>query len=451
MRDYNSQKIVVVGAGDSGCSLARFFCQRGAEVALSDSRPEECLDGLKKLKAMPVLLDLGGHTESIFQRADLIVVSPGIPVDLPVLEKARGMGIPIAGEIEVASQELQAPLVGITGTNGKSTVTTVMGEIFKRWGKHTFVGGNLGKPLITAVGERWDWLVVELSSFQLESIHTFHPKYGVLLNITEDHLDRYPNMAAYIDAKVRLFENMTANDIAVLNADDPLVAKMQTQIKARPVMFSAAYSLSDGMSFNGDEILWRWQGDKLKFPVEELQISGLHNIENIMAALIPPLLEGCPPGLAWETAKLFQGLPHRMEEIGARNGCRWIDDSKGTNIGSVIKSLSGLKAPVTLIAGGKDKQGDLEPLRDTLAAKVGHLILIGEAAGRMAKAFEGITEIHKAPTMAAAVQLADKITAAGSTVLLSPGCSSFDMFKSYEDRGKAFKDAFKALDKSGGC
>ncbi|MBW2476144.1 MAG: UDP-N-acetylmuramoyl-L-alanine--D-glutamate ligase [Deltaproteobacteria bacterium] len=451
MGDYNSKKIVVVGAGNSGCSLARFFCQRGAKVVLSDSRSEEYLDGLKELKNIPISFDLGGHTESLFQGTDLIVVSPGVPVNLPVLEKARGLGIPIAGEIEIAWQELQAPLVGITGTNGKSTVTTLMGEIFKCWGKQTFVGGNLGKPLITAVDDHWDWLVVELSSFQLETIHSFHPKYGVMLNITEDHLDRYPNMDAYINAKARLFENMTSDDIAVLNADDPLVAKLRGQVKARPVMFSGAYALRDGMSFNGGEIHWHWRGETLSFPVEELQISGRHNIENVMAALIPPLLEGCPADLAWETVKLFQGLPHRMEVIGARNGCRWIDDSKGTNIGSVVKSLSGLKAPVTLIAGGKDKQGDLEPLREAVATKVNHLILIGEAAERMAKAFEDITEIHKAINMVAAVHLADKITAPGSTVLLSPGCSSFDMFKSYEDRGKAFTEAFKALDVARGC
>lgn len=435
----------MVGAGRSGVGLARYFKACGASVVLSDRRSLEQLPGVDQLVTSGIGLDLGGHTEEIFSGADLIALSPGVPLEVPAIAKAVAAGVPVLGEIEIAWRELPQPLVAITGTNGKSTVTTVMGEVFRAWGKQTFVGGNLGTPLIEAVSTTWDWLVVELSSFQLETIEDFRPRWAVLLNITEDHLDRYPDMASYQAAKARLFENLTTDDFMVLNVDDPLVMQAAAASPARCVAFSGSRPLPEGMSLDGGELVWRWNGRETRFPAAELRIGGQHNLENVMAALIPPLVEGCPADVAWSAATRFTGLPHRMQLVAEIGGVCWFDDSKGTNVGSVVKSLAGLKAPVTLIAGGKDKQGDLAPLNELIAERVRELILIGEAAPRMAEAFAGLTSIRRAGSMDEAVQLAAQVTPAGGTVLLSPGCSSFDMFKSYEERGRIFSAAVKAL------
>jgi len=279
----------------------------------------------------------------------------------------------------------------------------------------------------------------------LETIERFRPRWAVLLNITEDHLDRYPDMAGYQEAKARLFENLTTDDSMVLNVDDPRVMQAAAASPARCVPFSGSRVLAEGMSLSGDLLVWRWNDMETSFPAGELRIGGQHNLENVMAALIPPLVEGCPPEVAWAAATAFTGLPHRMELVAEISGVRWYDDSKGTNVGSVVKSLAGLKAPVTLIAGGKDKQGDLAPLKPFISERVRELILIGEAAPRMAAAFNGLTSIRRAGTMAEAVQLAAQVTPNGGTVLLSPGCSSFDMFKSFEERGRIFAGAVKAL------
>ncbi len=431
--------------------MARFFADRGARVTLSDSRPAAALPQCDDLRVVGVRLDFAGHTEDVFAAADLVAISPGVPLTVPVLRRCMQTGIPILGEIEIAWRELEGQVVGITGTNGKSTVTTLMGGMFQAWGKKTFVGGNLGTPLVDAVGQGCEWHVVELSSFQLETIESFHPRYAVLLNITEDHLDRYRDMDEYLAAKMRLFENLDAADIAILNADDPMVVAAAEGIMAQKVWFSSSRSLECGMCLVEDRILWRWQDRELIFPVDQLQLRGRHNQENVMAALIPPLLEGCPPEVAWNVAADFTGLPHRMELLGEFNGAAWYNDSKGTNIGSVVKSLAGLDAPVVLIAGGKDKHGDLSPLAGPIEEKVAHLVLIGEAAGRMAAEFTGLTNIHLARSMADAVAQAAALCEPGGAVLLSPGCSSFDMFRNYEERGRVFAEAFRELTPQGQC
>lgn len=438
-------QIAIIGAGATGRSLARFFLARGARVVLSDNRASERLEGLAPLQQAGVCLDLGGHTPGLLAAADLIVVSPGVPLDIPVLEHCRAQGVPLLGEVEIACRELVGTVIAITGTNGKSTVTTLIGEILKSWGKKVFVGGNLGTPLVDAVGRDYDWFAVELSSFQLETIVAFRPRYAVLLNISEDHLDRYPNMAGYIAAKARIFENLQAGDVAVLNHDDPLVMQAAESCPAAKVYFSSRTELAEGMSLLGDQITWHWQDRETRFPVAELQLRGRHNHENVMAALIPLLLEGCPAQVAWNAVRNFAGLRHRMEYLGALHGACWYNDSKGTNIGSVVKSLSGLARPVVLIAGGKDKQGDLLSLAEPIREKVSHLILIGAAAERMAVAFAGLSEIHRADSMHDAVGLAARLSSPGGSVLLSPGCSSFDMYRNYEERGDDFTSAFRAL------
>lgn len=448
-RDYRDKHITIIGAGSTGRSLARFFQTRGARVALSDNRAAEFLDNLDDLAQSGIKMDLGGHTPELFTTAELVVTSPGVPLDIPIVELCHQHGVPVLGEVEIAWHELTGTMIGITGTNGKSTVTTLVGEMLKAWGKKAFVGGNLGTPLIDAVGHDYPWQVVELSSFQLETIEDFKPRYAMLLNISEDHLDRYPDMESYIAAKARIFENQRADDVAILNADDPQVMQAATAVASSKVCFSSQAVLDSGMSLSDDKIIWRWQGSETIFAADELKIRGQHNRENVMAALIPLLLEGCPAEVAWSAARNFTGLAHRMEFVGELNGASWFDDSKGTNIGSVVKSLSGLEKPVVLIAGGKDKQGDLSSLVAPIREKVDHLILIGVAAERMAKAFDGLAKIYHAADMHEAVGLAAQLSSHGGAVLLSPGCSSFDMFKNFAERGRIFAREFHALSRAG--
>jgi UDP-N-acetylmuramoylalanine--D-glutamate ligase len=446
MAEYRDSQIVVVGAGRTGRALAEHFLAAGAQVILSDSRTADQLADLAALQGRGVRLDCGGHSRELFTAADLIAISPGVPLTLPAIVAARQQGVPVLGEIEIACRELTAPLVAITGTNGKSTTTTLLGEIFRAWGRRTFVGGNLGTPLIEALdGSRWDWLVVEVSSFQLEAIETFRPKYGLLLNLSEDHLDRYPDLAAYLAAKQRLFVNMTATDVAVLNGDDPVVRQLTENAPFPKVFFSSQGVPAEGMGLDGSEIVWRLDGVETRFPVAELRLKGLHNLENVMAALIPALLEGCPPRIAWNAVCAFGGLDHRMVLVRELDGVAWYNDSKGTNVGSVAKSLAGLEAPVTLIAGGRDKGGDYGPLVESVRSKVAHLILIGEAADRLEEALGALTDTLRAATLEEAVLLARRLTPPGGAVLLSPGCSSFDMFRNYAERGEVFVRAVQAL------
>lgn len=446
MAGYAGKHVVVVGAGCTGLGLARFFLDHGATVTLSDSRKREALTGVETLAERGLLFDCGSHDAELLAGADLIAISPGIPLTVPAVAAALQAGVPVLGEIEIAARELAAPILAITGTNGKSTTTCLLGEILHRWGLKAFVGGNLGTPLIEATGiVDWDWVVAEISSFQLEAIETFRPRYGMLLNLTEDHLDRYPDMAGYVTAKLRLFENMTAVDVAVLNADDPLVVKYTGNLPCQKVFFSSSRILEQGMGFDGEDIIWQHAGQTQRFPIAQMQLKGLHNVENVMAALIPPLMEGCPAEVAWQAVCGFSGLDHRMVLVRELGGVNWYDDSKGTNVGSVVKSLAGLDAPVTLIAGGKDKGGDYAPLAPSVRGKVAHLILIGEAADRMQEAFSGMTDILRVATLEEAVQRAHRITVSGGSVLLSPGCSSFDMFRSYAERGEIFCRAVMAL------
>lgn len=447
MENYSQKNILVVGAGLSGRALARYFAAAGARVVLTDQRQEQTLIDLQPLRDLGVTFDFGGHTEQYFLQADLIVVSPGVPLEIPVLKAASSAGIQILGEVEIAWRELDVPLIGVTGTNGKSTTTSLLGEIIRAWGKEAFVGGNLGTPMIEAVESKgWDYLVVELSSFQLEALERFRPKYALLLNISQDHLDRYADYAAYIEAKCEIFRNQSEDDWAILNADDPRVFALTERLRSNVVYFSSQQPLTEGMCCEGNELVWRWQGGENRFNVSDLLLQGRHNLENVMAAMIPALLENCPPETAWNAVCSFSGLPHRMQTVRVVNGVTWINDSKGTNVGSVVKSLAGLPAPVTLIAGGKDKGGDYFPLANALPGKVSHLVLLGEAAARMSQELSGVgATIHRVESLAEAVTLCARITPAGGTVLLSPACSSFDMFSSFEERGESFHALVKQL------
>lgn len=450
MTCYAGKQVAVVGAGLTGRALAEFFLARGARVVLSDSRPRETLAGLDDLRRRGVRLACGGHDAALLGAADLIAVSPGVPLETPALAAARACGVPLLGEIEIAWRELSAPLMAITGTNGKSTTTSLIGAMLAAWGRTAFVGGNLGTPLIEAARRcDWEWIVAEISSFQLEAIEDFRPRYGLLLNLSEDHLDRYDGMDSYVAAKMRLFANMSATDVAVLNADDARVMAVTRDLSCRKVLFSSRGVPDEGMGCADGHIVWRRGGDEQRFAVDELQLKGQHNVENVMAALIPVLLAGCPPATAWRAACAFGGLAHRMVPVRQLNGVTWYDDSKGTNVGSVVKSLAGLQAPVTLIAGGVDKGGDYAPLAEPVRGKVAHLILIGQAADRIEDALGALTHTVRVASLQEAVELAQRLTPHGGAVLLSPGCSSFDMFRSYAERGEVFTRAVQALAESG--
>lgn len=441
------KKVLVVGLAKTGVACARFLALKGSSVTVTDMRDEaELSSQFAELSGCEIRKVLGRHDETDFTASDLIVVSPGVPQDHPLLVKAQAAGVEIISEIELAFRYMDAPLAAITGTNGKTTTTTLLGAIFKHNGYHTFVGGNIGNPLIEAVGSHQivDQVVAEISSFQLEWISTFRPQVAALLNLSEDHLDRYPDYQAYIDAKLRIFENQTEEDFAVINRDDPLVWKHAQGIKARLFPFSRTEELEEGIFYRDGVITYRHDGHEECFPTAAIRLQGVHNQENIMAALACALLLGCRPDESFETVLCFESLHHRMEFVREVNGVAYYEDSKATNVGSVQKALESFEE-ITLIAGGKDKGGSYAPLAPLVQTRVRHLILIGEAAGRMQAELGLLTDTRHAATLEEAVKLAAQVTAHGGTVLMSPACSSFDMFRDYEERAQRYIAAVKEL------
>lgn len=445
--ELKNKRVLVVGLARTGVSVARFLAGQHAIVTVTDIRSSEQLsEQMAELAGCPIIWELGYHVEASFTGSDLIVVSPGVPMDMPQLVAASAAGCEIVSEIELASRFITAPLVAITGTNGKTTTTTLTGEIFRSCGFETYVGGNIGDPLIELVesGQPAERVVAEISSFQLEWISSFRPKIAALLNISEDHLDRYASYQEYIDAKLRIFENQTVEDFAVLNRDDELVWKQAPRLKARLFPFSRKFELSEGIFHCDGEIIYRHQGREEHFPATDFRLTGVHNLENIMASLACCLLLGCQPDSALETVRNFESLHHRMEFVRKFKGVSYYEDSKATNVGSVQKALESFDN-ITLIAGGKDKGGSYAPLVSLVQERVRHLILIGEAADRMQLELGSLTDTHRAATLEEAVWLASQITASGGTVLMSPACSSFDMFRDYEERAQRFITAVKAL------
>jgi UDP-N-acetylmuramoylalanine--D-glutamate ligase len=445
--ELKNKQILVVGMARTGVSVARFLAGRGVRVAATDMRDETVLAGVvAELEGLGIRWALGRHDEADFLGSDLIVVSPGVPMDHPLLAKAAANGVEIVSEIELASRLITAPLAAVTGTNGKTTTTTLIGEIFKGNGFSTYVGGNIGDPLIELVesGQPAERVVAEISSFQLEWISSFRPHVAALLNLSEDHLDRYASYQAYIDAKLRIFENQTGDDYAVVNRDDSLVWKFAQGVKSRLFPFSRKQELEEGIFHRDGVITFRHNGHEENFPTDAIRLPGVHNLENIMAALACTLLLGCKPEDSFAVARDFESLHHRMEFVRKFKGANYYEDSKATNVGSVEKALESFNN-ITLIAGGKDKGGSYAPLVALVQERVRHLILIGEAADRMQIELGSLTDTHRAATLEEAVWLASKITASGGTVLMSPACSSFDMFKDYEERAQRFIAAVKAL------
>lgn len=450
--ELKNKRVVVVGLARTGVAVARFLAEQGARVIVTDMKDEEALAPfLEKLRGLDIDFELERHNNQSFLMADLIVVSPGVPMDIKPLALARSHGRPIISEIELAFNFIDAPMAAITGTNGKTTTTTLVGEIFRACGYKTFVGGNIGNPIIELAvgGEPVERVVAEISSFQLEGIRNFHPMVSVLLNITEDHLDRYETFQEYIDAKARIFQNQTPQDFAILNMDDKLVAALSSSIRARIIPMSQERELPEGVFHRDGVIFFRLDGREERFPTADFRLKGVHNIENIMAALAATLLMGCDAAKALAAVAAFSGLHHRMELVREVDGVAWYNDSKGTNVGSVVKSLESFAGGVTLIAGGKDKGGAYAPLADLVKERVKRLILLGEAKERIRNELGGLTDARMVDSLEEAVQLAHELTAPGGVVLFSPACSSFDMFRSYAERGDRFAALVNAIQEGG--
>jgi UDP-N-acetylmuramoylalanine--D-glutamate ligase len=450
--DLQDKRVLVVGLGRSGAAAAQLCAARGARVTVTDNRPAAALAAALAGLPAGVALELGGHITATFTGSDLIVLSPGVPEMAP-LTAARRAGVAVTGELELGSRFIDATLVAITGTNGKSTTTTLCGEIMKLTGYPTFVGGNLGRPLCEVVGTPAAGLggncVVEVSSFQLETAETFHPRVAVLLNVTADHLDRHPDLDAYAATKARIFRAQNAGDFAIVNADDALAMRVSREIPARRLLVSTERPLDAGGWRDGDALMLRLPGgDEEIYPGLLPALTGRHNQLNALAALLAGRLGGATAAEARRGLVGFRALPHRMELVTEAEGIAYYDDSKGTNVGAVVAALAGFPRKVVLIAGGRDKGGDYVPLAAALGAVGRGAVLIGEAAERIAAAFHHqlpSLPVERARSLDEAVAVAARLARPGDAVVLSPACSSFDMFRDYQHRAEVFRAAIHAL------
>jgi UDP-N-acetylmuramoylalanine--D-glutamate ligase len=443
--EITGKNVLVLGLGRTGTECARFLTERGAKVRVTDCRPEQELKPeMESLRALPIQYHLGGEDPAWLEGVDFVVPSPGVPAENILLREANRRSLKILGEMDLAYHFLRAPLIAITGTNGKSTTTTLLGEMLQANGTQAFVGGNIGTPLISFVSGDWEWGVVEVSSFQLEWVEEFRPHIAVLLNLTEDHLDRYPDFAAYRRAKERIFAAQTEADVAVLNRDDPWVWEIRRRVRARPISFGFS-EVEHGVFAAANELIWRNGSSEEKFSLDRLKIQGLHNMENIMAAIASAKSAGLSAPVIQRALEAFPGLEHRLEFVREKDGVRYYNDSKGTNVGAVVKSLASFSAPVILLAGGVDKGGDYGLLRQETQRKVRRLVLFGQAQEIIARALGDLTETVAVGDMEAAVRDAFAHAQPGDVVLLSPACSSFDMFRNYAERGQIFKSLVQAL------
>ena len=442
--DFKGKRATVVGLARSGIAAARALRDLGAVVTVTDKKPvEQLTEQLKALGSGFVKVAAGGHPERVFIETDLIVLSPGVPKIPPILE-ARRHGVKVISELELAWLLSDSPFIGITGTNGKSTVTTLVGLMLKKSRKKVLVAGNIGNALTEEprLLRGQDWIVAEISSFQLEDSETFRPAVAAILNITQDHLDRYHDITDYGEVKANIFRNQIGQDVLVLNDDDPLVRPMAARAASRVIPFSRLRDLDHGACVKDGYIVFK---KERICRVDDMKIQGVHNLENALAAAALSLSAGADRRAVETVLKKFPGLEHRLEFVREKNGVAYINDSKGTNVGAVVKSVEGFTKPVILIAGGLDKGSDFSPLYDLIRRKVKLLVLIGKAADKMAKALGTSTETVFARTLEDGVRLAAAKAVSGDVVLLSPACASFDMFKDFEDRGRQFKKAVKAL------
>ncbi|HEV7966400.1 MAG TPA: UDP-N-acetylmuramoyl-L-alanine--D-glutamate ligase [Candidatus Acidoferrales bacterium] len=448
--DLTGKKVLVVGLARTGIATALFCAERGARVTATEGRSEpEIAEIAGKLRAAGVALELGGHRPDTFVHQDLIVPSPGVSPTMPALAAARAIGVPVWSEIELAWRFLRGRLICITGSNGKTTTTSLIGHILETARMPVQVAGNIGTPLVSRVDISSDtsFTVVEASSFQLELISAFRPDIAVLLNITPDHLDRHGSTEAYGGAKARMFENQLAEDAAVINADDA-VAPQYAPARPRVFWFSRTKRVARGCYLRGDEIVFRHGGvESVLLDRKMIGLRGNHNIENVLAAAAAARLAGAEPDAIAEGVRTFAGVEHRIEYVATISGVEYFNDSKATNVDATLKSLDAFPGNVLVILGGKDKGSDYGILRQALRNHARMALLIGSAADKIEAELAGVIPVERAETLARAVELASRRAQPGDTVLLAPACASFDQFENYEQRGRVFKQLVRELEK----
>ncbi len=449
-RALAGRRVVVVGLARSGLAACRLLRRLGAQVLGTDSQTADALPPeVAGLRESGVELELGDHPSTALSDADLVVISPGVPRAAPFLERARAEGIPVVGEVELAYWCSQVSYVAVTGSNGKSTTTALLGALLREAGIPSTVAGNIGLPLCGVVADlpADHWVVAEISSFQLETTDAFRPRVGALLNLSPNHLDRHPDLEDYYATKLRLFAAQEPGDWAVLNADDPEVLARARAIRARQVHFSRRGPVADGASVADGQIVLARGGRALPVaPVAALRLPGAHNLENALAAVAAAAAIGAPAEAMARGLAAFAGLEHRLETVASLGGVRYVNDSKGTTVDAVRRSLESFPGGILLIAGGKDKGADFRPLFPVVRQRVKTMVLIGEARGKIQAHLAGACPMVEAPSLETAVRAAAARAVAGDVVLLSPGCASFDMFRDFEHRGRAFKAAVAALE-----
>ena len=444
------KKILVVGLGKSGLSAARYLSKKGAQVAVSELKEERELDRALLQEALKLGIDLetGGHKEETFLNSDMIIVSPGVPLGIGPLKAAAEAGIPVMGEMELASRLINTPLVAVTGTNGKSTATAFLGSMLKDAGLKAFVGGNIGTPLMDYAAGDWraDYAVVEVSSFQLDTMEDFSPIISLVLNISPDHLDRYPDYEAYVQSKLSIFKNQGAGQYAILNDDDQILSQFEPAGGLSVLRYGLEKRENRQAHMEGRSIKAHLPGEKEEsFGLERFKLPGRHNRENLMGVILTVLILGIGPRIIQRTIEQFQGLPHRLEHVGTLGGVDFYNDSKATNVDAALRSVVTFDRPIILIAGGRHKGADYLPLVEAATGKVKKAIFLGEAKHILADAFKGTIPFALAEDMRDAVSQSFSSSKPKDVVLLAPACSSFDMFSDYAHRGRVFREEVKRL------
>jgi UDP-N-acetylmuramoylalanine--D-glutamate ligase len=447
MLDLLKKRVLVIGLGKTGIAAARFLSAQGAVVTVTDAKPAAQLS-----QALNDISDLniafGKYETNLLAGADLVVPSPGVAPSNPLLMEGMKRNVPVLSELELAARFIKTPMIAITGTNGKTTTTTLIGEILKACGKEVFVGGNIGSPLIGYVTgpQQADFAVVEVSSFQLQWTERFQPAVAILLNTTCDHIDYHGSFAAYRAAKERIFANQTGSDLAILNSDEDYTLDLSNRIAAGVRFFSSTRRAVTGMFVEGETLIYdNPSGGRETYPLAMIKLPGRHNIENVMAAIMAVRYCGCPANDVIRAIDHFRGMSHRIEFVAERSGVKFYDDSKGTNVDAVKRALETFSAPVVLLMGGRDKDSDFTPLISTIKEKVVELVLFGEARDRINAVLGGIVKTAIAETLKKATELAYRQAASGQVVLLSPGCASFDEFTDYKERGRFFRQTVEGM------
>ena len=437
------KKTAVIGMGKTGVAVSSFLGALGAVVVAVDEKPPQAWGADAGRLAREAWFSTGVYDPSVLAGVDLVVPSPGVPPYNAIVEAARGKNIPVMSEIELAYRFIRTPILAVTGTNGKTTTTTLLGRIMEHAGKKVFVGGNIGNPLVqyAAGAQTADFVVAEISSFQLQWAQTFRPHAAALLNITRDHVNYHGSFEEYRRVKASIFAHQLPDDLAVLNNADAQQRDLAARIAARTVRFSTAGTVRPGVFLRDGFIIYSDPGGKEeRYPADMVHLPGLHNVENVMAALIMARFCGCSPGAVAGAVSLFRGLAHRIEYAGEKKGVRFYDDSKGTNVDAVARALQTFSAPVILLLGGRDKDGNFDALQKLLPTRSKQVVLFGEARDRIYPQLGGVVPTGSEPTLKAAVERAFHDASPGDIVLLSPGCASFDEFADYKERGNYFKE-----------